>query len=207
MPFVTISRMYGSGGSVVAARVASALGWELLDNAIVERVAEQLGWSSAEVAAREERVPSLVERLTTALALGSNEFVATVPAAALVPEEERLLAVTERVIREAVSLGPVVLVGRGAQAMLAARADALHVFCHAPRPALVARVMHRRGIGEEDAAREVDEVNRQREQYVRRYWRRAWLASTGYHLCLDTEWLGVDGAAALVVALARERLG
>ena len=37
----------------------------------------------------------------------------------------------------AIARGPVVVVGRGAQSMLAAREDALHVFCYARRPALV----------------------------------------------------------------------
>ena len=39
MPVITISRMFGSGGSEVAARVADGLGWTLLDNALVDRVA------------------------------------------------------------------------------------------------------------------------------------------------------------------------
>jgi len=38
MSIITISRMYGSGGSEVAALVASALGWQLLDNALVDAV-------------------------------------------------------------------------------------------------------------------------------------------------------------------------
>ena len=43
MAIVTISRMYGSGGSLVARRVADALGWDLLDNAVVDSVADRLG--------------------------------------------------------------------------------------------------------------------------------------------------------------------
>jgi hypothetical protein len=46
MPIITISREYGSGGSEVAARVASALGWHLYDNDVVEQVAARLGVSS-----------------------------------------------------------------------------------------------------------------------------------------------------------------
>ena len=36
MPIVTISRQYGSGGSEVAERVATALGWHLYDNDMVD---------------------------------------------------------------------------------------------------------------------------------------------------------------------------
>ena len=67
MPFITISRMYGSAGSEVAERVAAALGWSLFDNAVIDKVAERSGLTRAEVTEREERVPSLVERLASAL--------------------------------------------------------------------------------------------------------------------------------------------
>ena len=52
--------------------------------------------------------------------------------------EERIVDVTQRVIEEAMATGPAVFVGRGAQCLLAERTDALHVFCYAPRAALVA---------------------------------------------------------------------
>ena len=91
MPIVTISRMFGSGGSEVAARVADELGWSLLDNDIAERVAARLGRTPVEVQAIEERIPSLAERLADALALGSPEIVSPALSAPLPPTEERLL--------------------------------------------------------------------------------------------------------------------
>ena len=206
MPVITISRMFGSGGSEVAARVADGLGWTLLDNALVERVAMRLGRTPIEVQAIEERVPSLAERLADALALGSPEIVSPSLSAPLPPTEERLLEVTERVIDDAIARGPVVLVGRGAQSYLAQRTDTLHVFCYAPRSALVARVVQRDGITQEEAGHRVDEMNKRREQYVRRYWQRAWHAPENYHVCLNTEWLGIDGSAQLILQIAREHL-
>jgi cytidylate kinase len=207
MPVVTVSRQIGSGGAEVAARVARALGWTLLDDAIVDAVAARLGVARADVEAHEERVPSLVERLASALTLATPETFPPAVDDPLAPSEERIVEVTARVIDEAVQRGPCVIVGRGAQARLAHRHDALHVLCHAPRAALVRRVASRLGLSPADAERRVDEVNRQREQYVRRHWQREWLSPLNYHVCVDTEWLGVDGAAALVVELARERLG
>lgn len=205
MPVVTISRMFGSGGSDVAARVARALGWSLLDNAFVDAVAERLGVPRDEISAREERVPSLAERLANAMALGSPEMMPPVPDAPLPPSEERIIEVTKRVVDEAVSKGPIVMVGRGAQCMLAAREDVIHVFCYAPRPALVARAMRRLHIEAGEAERVVDETNRNREQYVKKHWHRAWKAHDNYHLCVNTDWLGIEGTAEIVERLAREK--
>jgi len=207
MPIVTISRQYGSGGSEVAAHVAGALGWSLLDNAIVDAVAEQLGTSRATVVAREERVPSLVERLASAMTLGTPEFVPVMESAGAEPLEDRIVEVTRRVVQSAAAAGPLVVVGRGAQSMLAERRDALHVFCYAPRAALVERVARREGITPAEAERKVDDTNRQREQYVRRHWNRSWAGHEHYHLGVNTAWLGIGGAAELVTRLAREKLG
>ena len=207
MPIVTISRQYGSGGSEVAERVAKALGWHLYDNAMVDEVARRLGMSTEEVSAREERVPSLPERIATAMARGVPEVMPTVADLATEPSEERIVEVTKRVIEEAVHAGPAVLVGRGAQCMLAARADALHVFCYAPPDALVSYVITNLGVAPGDARRTVDAKNHEREQYVKRYWKRNWRDLTNYHLCVNTAWLGLDGAAEVIVQLARERFG
>jgi cytidylate kinase len=204
MPIITISRQYGSGGSEVAERAAQMLGWELLDNAVVDAVAAQLGVSVEEVKAREERVPTLVERLSSALAMGSQEWVN--PANATRPTDEEMLEVTKRIVEEAASRGPVVIVGRGAQSMLSSREDALHVFCYAPRKVLIARSMQRDSVGAAEAARIVDDTNRRRRDWVRLHFNRDWPAHEDYHLALNTGWLGIEGAADLIVQAARLRL-
>ncbi len=207
MPLITISRQFGSGGSEIAERVARALDWHLYDNAVVNEVAKRLGMQPAEVSAREERVPSLPERIASAMALGMPEVMPTVADLALQPSEERIVEMTKLVIEEAVLAGPAVLVGRGAQSMLASRADALHVFCYAPPEALASYAVSNLGVAREDAARVVAENNHQREQYVKRHWKREWRDFANYHFCVNTAWLGIDGAAELIVHLARERFG
>ena len=134
MPVITISRMYGSGGSEVAERVARTLGWQLFDNELIDAVAARSGLTRTEVTEQEERVPSMVERLAAALSLGSPEILP--PAAPIETTEERIVQITNRVIEEAVQTGPAVFVGRGAQSLLAERTDALHVFCFASKSAL-----------------------------------------------------------------------
>jgi len=138
------------------------------------------------------------------MAMGSQEWM-TPLAASRKPTDERLIEVTRHVVEEAIARGPVVVVGRGAQAMLAERADALHVFCYASRKALIERSMKRDGITAEAAAKLVDDTNRHREQWVRMHWDREWRAHENYDLSINTERLGIDAAAELVVQAAREQ--
>jgi cytidylate kinase len=205
MPIITVSRQYGSGGSEVAERVAVALGWKVYDNAVVEEVATRLRMTPAEVSAREERVPSLVQRMASAMALGVPEMMPVVGDIAAQPSEERMVMVTRRVIEDAVRAGPAVLVGRGAQCMLAARSDALHVYCYAPFEELVRYAVEVMGIPFKDARRQVSDINHQREAWVQQHFKRDWRDLSNYDLCVNTARLGLEGSAELVVRVARER--
>lgn len=207
MPFITISRMYGSGGSAIAQIAARSLGWTLYDNEIIDAIAERSGLSRAQVSAQEERVPSLVERISGAFALGTPEAMPPLPDGQPTTTEEEIVATTRRVIDDAVLRGPAVFVGRGAQCLLAERSDGLHVFCYAPTAALIAYACEHRGIPARDAEKTVHDMNKQREQYVRRHWSRNWMSPSNYHLCLDTSWHGVERSAHIVVDAARAKFG
>ena len=203
---ITVSRMFGSGGSDVAARVARQLGWPLLDNAVVDAVADRLGITRAEASSIDERVPSLSERIASTLRMSTPEFVVPVADSTLTETAEmRIVDVTRRVMEEAAQQGDAVVVGRGAQCMLADRPDALHVFCYAALPALIEYAIAHRGVNPAHAAHEVEKMNRQRGQYIERNWGRDWRAFENYHLCVDTGRLGIETAADVVVAAARER--
>ena len=203
---ITISRMFGSGGSDVAARVARELGWALLDNALVDEVAQRLGIPRSEVSSIEERVPSLAERIAASMALSAPEFVTPFADTSMTETAEtRVADMSKQVMQEAVQQGNAVLVGRGAQSLIGDRQDALHVFCYAPKSFLVQYAIQHRGIDPAQADQEVDRRNKQREQYVKRHWGRDWRSFHNYHLCVDTGRLGIEGAADLVVQAAKKR--
>ena len=206
MPGITITRLFGSGGGEVARRVAESLGWRLVDNSLIDAVAKGLHKTPAAVQAIDERAPSLAERVADALALGGGEVVAASLGTPMPPTEQRVADATREVIEEAIAKGPVVVVGRGAQAFLAERNDVLHVNCYAPHDKLVERVMMRDSLSREEADRLVRTKNQQREGYVKRNFGREWLAPEHYHVMLNTAWLGLDRCVELVLELARERL-
>ena len=205
MPIVTISRQFGSGGSAVAARVAERLGWRLLDNAIVDAIAEQMGVSTDTVRALDERRPPLITRLADTLALGASEVLSPAAGAAVFSPDERMIETTRRVMESAVASGPVVVVGRAAQVVLGQHTDALHVFCYAPPVALAQRIAAREHLNLSDAERLVADTNRERAAAVKRHYGHSWGAPENYHLCLNTEWLGLDGAAGVIIAAARDK--
>jgi cytidylate kinase len=205
-PLVTITRQYASGGSDVAALAAQQLGWTLIDNEFVEEVARRAGLPADEVAQREERAPGLLERLARTLAVASPEMFITTAGVPRVEEDEgTIVRITERVIREAAALGRAVLVGRGAQAILAQRDHALHAYVVAPKPWRMKLAVERLGVDPERVDRVVDEIDQQRDHYVKTYYGRARQDVAHYDLVLNAERLGIDGAAAVIVGEVRRR--
>jgi len=205
-PVITITRQYASGGSEIAQLAGRALRWTVIDNEFVGEVARRAGLPPDEVAQREERAPGLLERLARTLAVASPEMFITTAGVPRVEEDETtILRMTERVIREAALEGRVVLVGRGAQALLAQRDDALHVYVVASKPWRARLAIERLGVNPAEVDRVVDETDQQRDRYVKTSYGRARQDPLNYDMVLNTERLGFEGAAALVVAEAQRR--
>ncbi|HVJ99489.1 MAG TPA: cytidylate kinase-like family protein [Gemmatimonadales bacterium] len=202
---ITISRQYGAGGSAVAARVAATLGWRVVDNELVERVAARAGLTPEDVAQREERVSTFIERLARTVVAATPELVVPPDAAgtAATLSEADLVRLTERVVEEVAAEGRVVLVGRAAPAVLARERDAIHVKVVAPRDWRIRTVVERLGVSAEEAAGLTDETDRNRSRYHRQHYHRDWGDPANYHLVLNTAALGLDGAAEVIVGRAR----
>src|SRR5439155_1158232 len=207
-PVITITRQYASGGSEVARLVATALRWDVIDNEFVDEVARRAGLPPDAVAQREERAPGLLERLARTLAAGSPEmFIATAGVPRVEPDEAAIVQLTERVIAEAAAQGRIVLVGRGAQAVLAQRPDALHVYVVAPKPWRLKHAVERLGVNPADVEKVVDETDRQRDHYVKTYYGRHRQDVVNYDMVVNTGKLGIDAPAASTAVVATIRLG
>ncbi len=200
---ITISREFGACGSLVGERVAELLGWRLVDNQLVEEVARRAGMSEREVKAKEERAPTFVERLSRALAAATPELLTPDPVELPEAEEARLVKITEQVVADAVQ-DHAVLVGRAATAVVGRRENALHVRVVGPVAYRTQVISERLGIALEEAARRVRDIDAHRARYHRQYYNRDWADPDGYHLVVNTGWLGVERAAAVIVAAVRK---
>jgi cytidylate kinase len=179
----------------------------LIDNEFVDQVARLAGLPRDEVARREERAPGLLERLARTLAVASPEmFISSGEHPMPVESEEELVTtMTERVIAEAAAEGRAVVVGRGAQAVLATRPNALHVYVIASKPFRRQVAIERLGVDPAKVDKVIDETDHQRDQYVKTHYGRDRQDLTQYDVVLNAERLGFEGAAELIVAEVKRR--
>src|SRR5271169_5823671 len=193
---VTIEREYGCGGGEIAQRLADFLGWRLWDHQLTEEIARLANCSKAAVEQREERTDPLYYRLFKSFLRGSYEGSINAHKLNLV-DSESILKITQRVVEHAAKSGNVVIVGRGAQHFLRDRQDALRVFLYAPREDKVRRLMAR-GKSEKDAEQLVDSVDRERVDFIQRYFGVEWPDRAVYHTMINTE-IGDDAVVHLIL--------
>ena len=157
------------------------------------------------MAEREERVPTFAERLSRTLAAATPELFPLPRSGGTISplEEADLVRITETVVAEAAERGKVVLVGRAAPAVLARRTDALHVRVVASKAHRIDVAATRLGVPHARAVELLEEHDRMRGRYHREYYQRDWNDPVNYHMVLNTETLGMQGAADVIVDRAR----
>ena len=181
---ITVEREYGSGGGEVAQLVSERLGWKLWDDLLTEEIARLANCPKAVVEVREERNDPLYYRLFKSFLRGSYEGSINAYKLKLV-DSETILKMTERVVRHAAGKGNCVIVGRGSQHFLEDNPETLRVFLYAAREDKVRRVMAG-GKTESEAQELVDTVDRDRVDFIQRYFDVEWPTRSLFHIMLNT---------------------
>jgi cytidylate kinase len=111
------------------------------------------------------------------------------------------LKITERVVQHAAKTGNSVIVGRGSQHFLRNRSDTLRVFLYAPRDNKVTRLLAR-GKNEKEAQQLVDTVDRERHEFIQKYFHVEWPDRAIYHTMINTA-IGDDAVVHTILDLMK----
>jgi cytidylate kinase len=196
---ITIEREYGSGGGEIAQLVSNHLGWKLWDQLLTEEIARLAECPKSVVQGREERTDPLYYRLFKSFLRGSYEGSLNAYKLKLV-DSESILKITERVVQQAAKAGNSVIVGRGSQQFLRTRPDTLRVFLYAPREDKLRRLLAR-GKSQKDAEQLVDTVDRERTDFLKKYFHVDWPDRGVYHTMINTA-IGEQAVAKIILDLA-----
>jgi cytidylate kinase len=197
---VCISRQDGAATEEVARRVAEALSYRLIDEDIVARTAIEAGVDH-EVVADVERRKSALVRLVESMgaAAAGPGYVALAPDQ---PLSDDLRGLIRSVIEDIAAEGSAVIVAHAASLALAQRNDALRVLVTASPETRQERVASALGIGAGEAARECKRSDLARADYLKRFYDVGAELPTHYDIVINTDRIGPDEAAAVIVATA-----
>lgn len=220
MGIVTISRQYGSDGRTVGLKASERLGYRYVNKEIISEVAQKANVPVNEVERFDEQPESAAVRIlrkflapsytTVGPELAEHDWWTATTLAGATPssheslslDEDVFVQLTREVIHKLAEQGNLILIGRGCQVLLTGRSDVLHVRVVAPLEYRIDVAVRRDGLGKENARAEILKMDQLRQTYLKRHYSVDWNRSDQYHLVVNTAWLGVDGASALIASAA-----
>ena len=183
---ITVEREYGSGGALIARRLAERLGWKLWDQELTAEIARIARVDPKAAKECDERVDPLVYRLFKVFARGSYERALPVEGSASGFDTDQMVDLLRKVVEDVASRGNCVIVGRGAPFILRDHPDAFHVFVYASREEKILRI---KSIGktEKEAAQLVSEIDAERASFIRHYFGSEWPCRALYNVMINSK--------------------
>lgn len=199
---VTIEREYGCGGSEIAAKLAELLGWKLWDHELTKEIARLTHSSAQAVEKIEWKKDPAVYRVFLSFLRGAFEGGLPPTERLALLDARRIAEVSETAVRNALSGGPCVIVGRGSQYFLRDHKDVFRTYLYASRNYKIHRLICA-GKPEREAIEQVDTTDRDRIAFVERYFELKWPEIHVYQAMLNSE-IGVPRTAALLFECIRQ---
>jgi len=191
VPFVTLSRQAGAGAWTLAQNLVEKLNavdaaeqpWSAWDRELVEKVAADHHISQQLIESLEQSSRTWLGEFFGGLSFGAS--------ADNLSED----AVYHRVaasIRALAQVGRVVIVGRGGVHITRNMPGGIHIRLIAPLDYRVNFMMRQHGLGKEEAAVRIKQLDKSRETFYRKYWPDAVLAPDLFTVTLNTAQLSEE---------------
>lgn len=184
-PFVTIAREPGSGGVPIAHAVAKKLGFQCIDEQLIDDVALSTKKRKAIIQAVDERSRSRIEDVVHSLV--NPEYI----------DDVKYITELTKVVLFYAQRGHVVIVGRAAN-FITPFAKGLHVSITAPYEVRVQRAMDFEGFTRLKAEEVIEFTEAERKKFVKQYFRQNSEKINSYDLTLNTTFFSVDDAAEVI---------
>jgi cytidylate kinase len=185
---LTISREAGALGNSVATAVGKRLNWPVYDREILDRIGQEMRRPPHHLAMVDERPGNWLEESLSSLL---SEYHVSA---------DTYLKYLIGTVRGLGTVGQCVIVGRGANYILPAETT-LRVRLVAALQDRVQVIARRLRLSEREAGTWVEKTERQRLEFVKRYFRKDSTDPHDYDLVLNMSRLSVDDAAELLIQM------
>lgn len=187
---ITIAREYGSGGRLIAQKVADMLGLVYYDNQIIDLAAEELGFDIRTIRkASQER---------------SSGFLYTMSGGTFqMPLNDQVFATQSKIIRHLALHDSCIIVNGCADYILEDFSQVLKVFIHAPIESRVKRVRDEYKEVHDNELKYVKSRDKKRENYYNYYTTNKWGALKNFDLTINSDF-GLDEAAKIIVEMYKQ---
>ncbi|MBQ9238396.1 MAG: cytidylate kinase-like family protein [Treponema sp.] len=194
---ITISREFGSGGRLIAQRVATRLGWKIYDRNLIEKIAEKSGLAKEFIEEKGESAAA-GQHLAYSVPAGFGSFLTGQSVF------DKLYVMQYNIIKEIADEAPCVIVGRCADYILRDRTDCFRVFVHADIDYRIKQVSDTYkelyNVEAKDMRKFLEGLDKKRKLYYRYNTDRVWDDVRNYELCLKSSSMSLDECATVIIS-------
>ena len=188
---ITISRQFGALGRTIAQHMAQSLGIEFYDRDIVEKTAKRMGLPVSEISKEEERSGGFFSEKRYPLGMGP------------VSMQEEIFQTQTNIIRDFASKDSCIIVGRCSDYCLKDMDRVLNIYVYAPVEKRVENCTSILGMDEKTARKMVQEVDKAREGYRKKYCKNITGVFDNRDVCIDSGKFGAEATGDIVCGMVR----
>lgn len=207
---ITVSRELGSGGHTIARKLAERLQVRLCDKELIKELCEKFDLTSTSIerlkGQKKQWLSDFIRFIFPAPAPAASGFVGAERIREIKKEidpevttDDIFLAETE-ILRELAQEESCVITGRSGFFVLKDHPNKLDIFITASREHRIARVMARQDLSHELAEEAIDQVDKSRENYIKRFAGVSRYDARNYHLCLNVDGMTEDQAVDVILS-------
>lgn len=176
---ITIGREFGSGGHVIAEKLAEKMNLPLYDRKMISEVAEASGMDARVFEKYDEKPVNLLFSRTV------NGYSNSI--------EDNIAEKQFDYLRKKAEAGEsFIVVGRCAETIFRNNANAFHIFILADKEFKLKRVIEKYKLSESEALAKMYRHDKKRKIYHNRYSKGNWGDSRNYDLCVKSSALGIE---------------
>lgn len=197
-PFITVSREPGSGGKLIAKRLAAHLNYKFYDREIIEKLKAEF---QREKANYQDVVGDYFDEKDVG---GIEEFIGNILYPNLITQDHFVKHLIHLVTALTLK-GRCVVLGRGANFFTDHRFG-FHVRITAPFDFRVANTVKYEKLSEKEAAARARQVSQERKHFVEKYFSRHIDNSEFYDLVLNRQYYSLDEAVNLILNAFKRKI-
>ena len=184
---ITIAREYGSGGRLIAQKVAQKVGLVYYDNEVIDLAAREMGMD--------------VDAIRKVAEQKSSSFMYTMSSSAFsLPLNDQVFVMQSKIIRHLANHDSCIIVNGCADYILEDYDDVLSIFIHAPLESRIRRVKEDYQEVHDDYKKYVTKRDKGRSNYYNYYTTKNWGHLKNFDLTINSD-LGIDEVATIIADL------
>lgn len=192
-PFITVSREPGSGGKLIAERLAKHLNYKFYDKEMITRISKNKE--------QEEEYENLYDEKEFNVI---NEFLTRVVLPNLITQDKFVEELTKKVVKLTLK-GKCVILGRGAN-FFTDHNFGFHVRVTAPLDYRIEKTVKYEHLNLEKAKERVKQVSKERRNFVEKYFTNAIDNSEHYDLILNRAHYTLEDAVAIIIHAFKKKM-